>query len=149
MSEVDGSRPIRLVFDTSAIVAFTRGSIHVGELLAEIDDEHAAVALPLACLVDAVPAVADIDRLELLVAHRATAVKTDEPALWQALAATCEIVGRADAAAAALAAIDHNVDVLTRTPLIYSGLDAGGLVIAIEDQLVGPRNHTPANLWGP
>jgi hypothetical protein len=84
-------------------------------------------------MVDAVPAVADIDRLELLVAHRATAVKTDEPGLWHALAATCEIVGRTDAAAAALAAIDHNVDVLTRTPLIYSGLDAGGLVIAIEE----------------
>jgi hypothetical protein len=131
---VDESRPIRLVFDTSAIIAFTRGSIHVGELLAEIDDEHAAVALPLpACMVDAVPAWQTSTDSELLVAHRATAVKTDEPGLWQALAATCEIVGRADAAAAALAAIDLNVDVLTRTPLIYTGLDAGGLVIAIEE----------------
>jgi hypothetical protein len=118
---VDESRPIRLVFDTSAIIAFTRGSIHVGELLAEIDDEHAAVALPLpACMVDAVPAWQTSTDSELLVAHRATAVKTDEPGLWQALAATCEIVGRADAAAAALAAIDLNVEVLTRTPLIYT-----------------------------
>jgi len=32
-------RPLRLVLDTSAIAAWTRGSISVGELLAEIDLE--------------------------------------------------------------------------------------------------------------
>jgi hypothetical protein len=46
--------PVRLILDTSAIAAFARGSIHVGEVLAEIADEHAVALLPLACLVEAV-----------------------------------------------------------------------------------------------
>jgi hypothetical protein len=116
-------RRIRLVFDTSAIIAFTRSSIHVGEVLAEVDDEDAAVALPLACLVEAVHAVTDVERLDLLVAHRATVILPDEPATWQALAITYDIVGRTDAASAALAAIDHDVDVLTRQIGLYAGLD--------------------------
>jgi hypothetical protein len=127
-------RPVRLILDASAIVAFTRGSIHVGEVLAEIDDEGAVVALPFACLVEAVHAVVDTDRLDLLVAHRATAVKSDDPGLWRALATMYDIVGRADAAAAALAAIDHDVEVLTGQPGLYAGLDDGGLVIPIEDR---------------
>jgi hypothetical protein len=38
-----------------------------------------------------------------------------------------------DAASAALAAIDNGCDVLTRQPGLYAGLDAGGLVIPIEE----------------
>jgi hypothetical protein len=41
-----------------------------------------------------------------VLAHRATAAKSDDPMLWRILATTYDIVGRADAAAAALAAID-------------------------------------------
>jgi hypothetical protein len=100
----DDQRPIRLILDGSAIVAFTRESIHVGEVLAEVHDEQAVAALPLACLVEAVHAAADPDRLALLVAHRATVVIPDDPASWRALATTYDIVGRYDAATAALAA---------------------------------------------
>ena len=46
MTDPDTDRPIRLIFDTSAIVAFTRQSIHVGEVLAEVADEHAVAGLP-------------------------------------------------------------------------------------------------------
>jgi hypothetical protein len=41
------------------------------------------------------------------------------------------IVGRLDAASAALAAIDRDVDVLTASPGLYGGLAGGGPVIAI------------------
>jgi hypothetical protein len=46
---------VRLVLDTSAAIAYARSSIHVGEVLAEIADERAVAALPLACLVAARP----------------------------------------------------------------------------------------------
>lgn len=35
-------RPIKIIFDTSAITAFTRSSIDVGEVLAEVNDENGA-----------------------------------------------------------------------------------------------------------
>ncbi len=64
-------RPVRVILDASAIVAFTRGSIDVGETIAEINDEYAAAGLPVLCLVEANRLVADSDRLELLVNHPA------------------------------------------------------------------------------
>jgi hypothetical protein len=127
-------RPIKVVLDASAVVEFTRESVHVGELLAEIDDEEGAAAIPLSCLVEAVHAVADTDRLNLLVGHRATVVIADAPADWQVLAATNNIVGRVDAASAALTALDNNgCAVLTRYPGLYAGMEAGGLTITIEE----------------
>jgi hypothetical protein len=132
VSDHEVRRSIRVVLDASAIVAFTRESIHVGEVLAEIDDGRGAAAMPLQCLVEAIHAVADTERLDLLVKHRATVLISDEPADWQVLAATYDIVGRVDAASAALAAIDNECDVLTRHPGLYAGLNAGGLVIEVE-----------------
>lgn len=126
-------RPIKVVLDASAIVEFTRASIHVGETLAEIDDEHGAAAIPLACLIEAVHAVADVDRLDLLVAHDATVMITDDSADWQVLAATYDIVGRAEAASAALAALDNGCAVFTRHPGLYAGMEADGLTLAIEE----------------
>jgi hypothetical protein len=61
---------IRVLLDASAILAFTRESIHVGEVICEVtDEEGCAVGLPLLCLVEATRAVADPDRLDLLVAR--------------------------------------------------------------------------------
>ena len=44
----------RLVLDTSAVAAYGRGSIHVGETIGEIADEGAAFAVPTICLAEAV-----------------------------------------------------------------------------------------------
>jgi hypothetical protein len=85
---------VRLVLDTSAAIAYARSSIHVGEVLAEIADERAVAALPLACLVAAVPAVTDTAGLRMLAEHAATVVLTDGPDMWPELAAMAEIVGR-------------------------------------------------------
>lgn len=65
-------RPLRVVLDASAIVAFTRASIHVGEVIAEVAAEDAGVGLPVLRLVEAADAPADPDRmhmLDLLVSH--------------------------------------------------------------------------------
>jgi hypothetical protein len=116
-------RPVKVVLDTSAIVAFTRGSIDVGEVIAEIDDEYAAAGPPVLCLVEASSVVAFGDRRELLVNHPATAVLAPDPGDWQALAAVYESVGRLDAASAVLAAIDLGCQVLSGRPGQYAGLE--------------------------
>jgi hypothetical protein len=86
-------RSVRLVLDASAIVAFTRESIHVGEVIAEVDDGLGAFGLPALCLVEAAPAIVDTDRLDVLVNHRASALLRLDAAKWPALAAMHEIVG--------------------------------------------------------
>jgi hypothetical protein len=124
-------RPVRVVLDASAIVAFTRESIHVGEVMAEVADEDAIAGLPLLCLVEATRAVADSDRLDLLVNHRVAEVLVDDAARWRALAATYDIVGRLDAASAVLAAIDRGCPLLSGQPGLYGGLEDGGPIIPI------------------
>jgi hypothetical protein len=119
------------LLDASAIVAFTRESIGVGEVIAEVDDENAAIGLPMLCLVEASRAVADTDRLTLLVQHRASVVLGDDPADWRALAAMYDIVGRVDAASAAFTAIDWDISILTAQPGLYGGLAGGGPVIPL------------------
>ncbi len=124
-------RPVRIVLDASAVTAFTQGSIDVGEVMAEVHDERATVGLPVTCLVEATRTVTDTDRLHILVRHDATVILADEPQSWQALAATYEIVGRLDAASAALTAIDRKAYVLTGQPGLYTGLSDGGRIIPL------------------
>lgn len=124
-------RPVTVIFDTSAI--FTRQSIHVGELLAEVDEEGGAAGLPVTCLVEAVHAVHDTGRLDVLVNHRATVLLADKPADGLVLATAYDVVGRQDAASAILGAIDHDCAVLTRRPGLYAGLDGtGGRILTID-----------------
>ncbi|XTZ13863.1 hypothetical protein ACQSSU_20415 [Micromonospora echinospora] len=123
---------VRVVLDASAIVAFTRQSIDVGEVIAEVADEPGCVfGLPVLCLAEANRAVADQDRLDILVNHPAALVITPDPEAWRALAVTYETVGRLDAASAVLAAIDLGCDVLTGQPGLYAGLAGGGPIIPI------------------
>ena len=123
---------VRVILDTSAIVAFCRESIDVGEVIAEVADEPGCVfALPILCLVEASRAVADRDRLDLLTNHHAAEIITPDPDAWRALAITHDTVGRLDAATAVLAAIDLGCDVLTAQPGLYAGLVGGGPIIPI------------------
>jgi hypothetical protein len=126
----DSARPIHLILDTSAILAYTRGSIHVGEPVAEVDDEDAAVGLPIQCLAEAGWMVGDRDRLSLLVNHRATElINSSED--WSAFGEALNIVGRHDAASALRLAIELDCDVLTAQPRLYGGMAGGGPVIPI------------------
>jgi hypothetical protein len=124
-------RQLRIVLDASAIVAFTRASIDVGEVVAEVDDELAAFGLPALCLVQASGVAADPDRLEVLVNHRAVSLLDVDAADWRALAVVRESVGRLDAATAALAATDQGCHLLTGEPGLYGALPGGGPVIPI------------------
>lgn len=44
---------VRLVLDTSAILAYAGTSIHVGETIAEVVDEFGKIGVPTACLAEA------------------------------------------------------------------------------------------------
>lgn len=131
----DEPRTVRLVLDTTAITAWTRGSVAVGETLIEIDEEHGAVIIPLACLVEAAHATAllERDRLDLLIGHQATFLISDNPVDWLALTELRTLIGRADYASAAMAALDCDVDVMTADPRWYSSVNGGQNVLLIED----------------
>ena len=45
--------PVRVVLDTSAVVAYTKGSINLGEILAEVTDELLADIDPATITLDA------------------------------------------------------------------------------------------------
>lgn len=124
------SRPLRALLDASAIVAFTRESIHVGEVIAEVAEEGRAVGLPVLCLGEAAHAVADLNRLHLLV-HNPICTVINPVVPWDDLAWAYDSVGRLDAAVAALAAIDADCHVLTAVPGLYAGMPGGGPVIGI------------------
>lgn len=109
-------RPIRLILDTSAILAFTEGSTVVGKAIIKVADEGSLFGLPVMCLAEAARSAVDADRLDLLVNHPAAAVLTVDPFQWRAFAATHRAVGRLDTAAALLAAAGNDCAVLTARP---------------------------------
>jgi hypothetical protein len=121
-------RPVRIIFDSSAILAFTRGSIHAGEPLAEVALEGGVVGLPSLCLAEAQCAAGNDDRLNLLIEHHATVV-VPLSYDWIALTEIQHTVGIPDATSAMMSAIEEDSFVLTARSGLYAGIDDGGLVI--------------------
>ena len=129
------ARDVCLVFDTTAITSWVRGSVAVGETLAEIADDNGAVLIPLWCLVEAGHDIGMIDRerLDLLLAHAATYLIADDAEDWEMLVGLRALTGRHDCASAALLAVEMNVDVMTRHPEWYKAVRNGQLTLLIED----------------
>ena len=123
-------RPIELILDTSAVLAYNSHLLDVGETLAEVADEDAVVGVPLLCLVEAAHRSAAMAVLELLAHNPSVEVLADDPTEWQSLAAMLGIVGELGAASGALAAVDFDCQVLTRAPELYERMDGGGPIIA-------------------
>ncbi len=120
---------VRVILDTSAVLAYATGSIHVGEVIAEITDEEATFGLPLPCLIEAARRIDrdDLSGVYLLEAHRHGAIVPDRPERWRTIAGLARALGRADLAAALLSAQDHGAYVLTSEPGAYG--DAGRDVV--------------------
>ncbi|HET8661364.1 MAG TPA: hypothetical protein VFM55_20500 [Micromonosporaceae bacterium] len=57
MSDTDTE--VRAVLDTSAMLSYARGHVHVGEILVEVAEEGAYVGLPVVALLDAYSKVHD------------------------------------------------------------------------------------------
>jgi hypothetical protein len=122
-------RPVLMVLDTSAILAYTRGSIHVGEPIAEVDSDGGVVGIPALCLAEVSWMVNDADRLKLLADHHATRVVAETN--WVGLGENLSFTGRVDCASAALTAVIADCDVLTAQPGLYGGMAGGGPVIPL------------------
>lgn len=125
-------RDIHIVLDASAITAFVRGSISVGESLNLVAEAGAAIGLPVLSLATAKLHVADDHLIDFLVNHPATTTlaATTE---WRALATATADVGRLDAADAALATIDCHADLFTGQTGLYAGLVPAERVIPLDD----------------
>jgi hypothetical protein len=120
-------RPLRIILDTSAVIAYTEQSVDVGEVMSEIEDEVGGVGLPIMCLIEASHAVRDRDRLQVLVNHPAAVLLTTRSRDWQALAALYNGgIARIDAVQAAHAAISFDVALMTGVPGWYASMDAAG-----------------------
>jgi hypothetical protein len=52
---------VRVVLDSSAVVAYGRGSLAVGELIAIVAEEQGTVAVPITCLAEAYGAVKGVE----------------------------------------------------------------------------------------
>lgn len=117
--------PIRIVLDTTAITAYAGSSIAVGEVITEVGEENALVALPVACLVEAYRHVPDdqLSTVGLLAGHSSVVVVDTDPDDWLALAGLARDLGRVDAAAALLLAVDADGYVLTAEPDAYGNPD--------------------------
>jgi hypothetical protein len=132
--EAQPARTVRLVLDTSAIEAWSSGSVAVGELLAETDNEHGAVIVPSACLIEAAARKGSVSNLiDVLVRHPATFLLSDDPDDWRMLSNTRRIIGTLDSASAAWFAIECDVDVLTRQGHTYAELGNGDLTLEIVE----------------
>lgn len=123
-------RPIHLVLDTSAVVAYATGSEHVGEPLTQVAENGAAFTVPLTVLA---AAATHVDRpwVDLLTKHPAFEPVETEWTRWSALAATLGLVGRLDAAEALLVALDFDCDVLTAEPGLYASMGDDPPIITI------------------
>lgn len=122
-------RPIRIIFDTSAIIGYCRSSLDVGEVLSEVDDEVAAAGLPIVCLAEAGQRGAGTELIELLVNHSGTVVLGLDPAHWQLLAEGSSLISRIDAASAVLAADVSRALIMTSQPSLYAALAGGSPLI--------------------
>jgi hypothetical protein len=100
---------VRLVLDTTAVLAYADASINVGETIAEVVDEGGQFAVPTVCLAEASRLVPDkiADGVNLLVRHPHCVILPALAEDWTALAAWTRILGRVDLAAALLEAIDR------------------------------------------
>jgi len=124
-------RPIRAILDTTAVVAYARGRVSVGEVLAEITDEGLTFAVPDLCLIEAAQQL-DVDQwpaLDMLTSH-SHCERLELSANWRDIAAGARLLGSTSRAVAMLAAVDYHAFLLTAEPDVYGGDDAP-LVIGV------------------
>lgn len=123
----------RLVFDLTAVAAFAAGSIHVGEILAEVADEWVdvggpGVAVPLPALAEAARTGVDVAALDRLVALKPVRVTAPDPDDWRRIANGTDLLGSLDRACAALDQATGRAEmILTAEPEVYGGLDTIGI----------------------
>ncbi len=123
--------PIRLVLDTSAVLAYAAGSFDLGETMAEVVEEGARFAVPAICLAEASRLAEDDHRagVLLLTRHTSAVVLPLGADDWQSLGAAASVLGRIDLAAALLTALRADAIVATAEPARYDPEGTGHLPV--------------------
>lgn len=123
--------PLRAVLDTSAVLAYAAGSIHVGETIGEIADEGAGFAVPVVCLVTAADRVAADQQpmLDALASHPNGIILPLAPAGWRRVAAASSLLDDLGRACAALPVVSGEAGyVMTAEPDAYGeGIETIGI----------------------
>jgi hypothetical protein len=123
--------PLRAVLDTSAVLAYAAGSIHVGETIGEIADEGAGFAVPVVCLLAAADRVAEDQQpmLDALAGHPHGVVLPLAPLGWRRVAAASSLLGDLGRACAALPVVSGEAGyVMTAEPEAYGeGIETIGI----------------------
>jgi hypothetical protein len=112
---------VRLVLDTSAVLAYAVGSINVGETINEVVEEGGRFGASVVCLAEASRLVSEDHRLgvPLLIGHPRCVVLPVIAEDWSALALWTSALGRTDLAASLIEAVDRGGYVLTAEPFQY------------------------------
>ncbi len=121
MSSPDDSRPVTLVLDTSAVLAFAGGSMHVHEPILIAEETGEDVAVPAACLLESVRRDPGVNLHELLHHPQVLVVTLDRADDDLLLDWTLYYGGREDLAAAAVLSYRHRrCSVRTGDPDAYA-----------------------------
>lgn len=106
--------PVRVVLDLSALRAYLAGSVHVGETIHEVV-EDGRFGVPVLVAYEALAGAAgkDLATLHRLLALDRCALLAELPEDLLELTYWRRVTGRADLAAAAVAALVHDAAVLT------------------------------------
>jgi rRNA-processing protein FCF1 len=112
---------VRLVLDTSAVLAYAAGSIDLGEVITEVVDEAYRFGVPALCLVEAarLGGEAGSAGVRLLAWHPQCAILPLDAGDWEAVAEQARQLGRADLAVCLLEAFDRAGYVVTGEPHAY------------------------------
>ncbi|MCW3818215.1 hypothetical protein ONA91_27565 [Micromonospora sp. DR5-3] len=127
-----GDIEIRAILDTSAMLSYSRGHVHVGELLVDIADEGAYVGLPTVALLEAYaqtsdrPAAARLGVLATLPG--VTVLPLSAPDAAQAATTVRLTKGDLARAHAVWAALKHDAYYLTCEPHLVPAVIAAELV---------------------
>jgi len=119
---------IRIVLDTSAVMAYAKGSENVGEVLIEVTDEGGAFAVPVVCLLEGSKSAPEAN-VRLLTSNPACRVLPLLSEDWPRLLAGVRLLSRLDLATALYAAGREGY-VLTGEPDAYGEI-GGQAVIEI------------------
>jgi hypothetical protein len=122
-------RAIRLVLDTSAVLAYGRGDA-VGETLREVFLNGSAFTVPVGCLA-AVGRKVEPHMVELLLNHAAFEPWSVPLVKWRVASAAFDTLGSLDLAEALTAAILLDCDILTGDPGSYAVLGDEAPIIAL------------------
>lgn len=118
----DQHPPIRLILDTSALLAYTAGSMDVAETLNQVIENGARFGVPADVAAEALAQLDDSHDRSVL--HRLLASDSCVPVDvygddWQELAHWRRATGSLDRAAVVLSACEHRAYVLTAEPKLY------------------------------